>query len=83
MLVYVGIVLMLGAWFELVRLVRRSPSVPMPRLVAILVAWVGPVVVMPPLFSRDVYLYAAQGEMVQRGLDPYVHTPSALGAGRS
>jgi hypothetical protein len=79
MLVYVGIVLMLGAWFELVRLVRRSPSVPMPRLVAILVAWVGPVLVMPPLFSRDVYLYAAQGEMVQRGLDPYVHTPSALG----
>jgi hypothetical protein len=81
MLVYVGIVLMLGAWFELVRLVRRSPPVPMPRLVAILVAWVGPVLFMPPLFSRDVYLYAAQGEMLHRGLNPYVHTPSALGGG--
>jgi hypothetical protein len=37
---------------------------------------------MPPLFSRDVYSYAAQGEMVQRGLNPYVRTPSALMGGR-
>ena len=81
MLVYAGIVLMLGAWFELVRLVRRSPSVPMSRLVAILLAWVGPVLVMPPLFSRDVYSYAAQGESVLRGLNPYVDPPSALGDG--
>ncbi|MGD0441482.1 MAG: polyprenol phosphomannose-dependent alpha 1,6 mannosyltransferase MptB [Acidimicrobiales bacterium] len=81
MLVDVGIVLMLGAWFELVRTVRRQPSVPMPRLVAVLVAWVAPVLVMPPLFSRDVYFYAAQGDMLRRGLNPYVHTASALGGG--
>jgi hypothetical protein len=80
-LVYIGLALMLGAWFELVRTVRRQPSIPMPRLVPILVAWVAPVLVMPPLFSRDVYSYAAQGEMVQRGLNPYLHTPSALGGG--
>jgi hypothetical protein len=82
MLVYAGIVLMLGAWFELVRTVRRQPSIPMARLVAILVAWVAPVLVMPPVFSRDVYSYAAQGEMVQRGLNPYIRTPSALRGGR-
>lgn len=82
MLVYAGIVLMLGAWFELVRTVRRQPSIPMARLVAILVAWVAPVLVMPPVFSRDVYSYAAQGEMVQRGLNPYARTPSALRGGR-
>lgn len=82
MLVYAGIVLMLGAWFELVRTVRRQSSIPMARLVAILVAWVAPVLVMPPVFSRDVYSYAAQGEMVQRGLNPYVRTPSALRGGR-
>jgi hypothetical protein len=82
MLVYLGIVLMLGAWFELVRTVRRNPSIPMARLVAVLVAWVAPVLVMPPAFSRDVYSYAAQGEMVQRGLNPFVRTPSALGGGR-
>jgi len=81
MLVYVGIALMLGAWFELIRTVRRQPTVPISRLVAILVAWVAPVVVMPPVFSRDVYSYAAQGEMVQRGINPYLHTPSALGGG--
>src|ERR1035438_7760092 len=82
MLVYAGIVLMLGAWFELVRTVRRQPSIPMARLVAILVAWVAPVLVRPPVFSRDVYSYAAQGEMVQRGLNPYIRTPSALRGGR-
>jgi len=81
MLVVIGIVLMLGGWFELVRTVRRRPSVPIRHLVAILIAWVGPIAVMPPLFSRDVYLYAAQGEMVQHGLNPYVHTASALGGG--
>lgn len=81
MLVDVGIVLMLGAWFELVRTVRRRPLVPMSRLVAILVAWVGPVLIMPPLFSRDVYFYVAQGELVHRGLNPYVHSASELGSG--
>jgi hypothetical protein len=82
MLVYAGIVVMLGSWFELVRTVRRQPSIPVAPLVAVLVAWVAPVLVMPPVFSRDVYSYAAQGEMVQRGLNPYVRTPSALGGGR-
>jgi hypothetical protein len=46
---------------------------------AIMVAWALPVLVMPPLFSRDVYSYAAQGEMVSRGINPYVHGPTALG----
>jgi hypothetical protein len=82
MLVYAGILLMVGAWFELVRTVRRQPSIPIGRLVGILVAWVAPVLVMPPVFSRDVYSYAAQGEMVQLGINPYLRTPSALRGGQ-
>ncbi len=46
----------------------------------IIATWSVPVFVMPPLFSRDVYSYAAQGEMVSRGLNPYVQGPSALGS---
>jgi hypothetical protein len=80
--VYAGIALMLGAWFELVRTVRRQPALPTARLVTTLLAWVAPIVVMPPVFSRDVYSYAAQGEMVRRGINPYLRTPDALGHDR-
>jgi hypothetical protein len=36
---------------------------------------------MPPLFSRDAYSYAAQGDLVTRGINPYLHGPSVLGPG--
>jgi hypothetical protein len=42
-------------------------------------AWSAPLVLGPPLLSSDVYTYAAQGLMVERGLDPYSVGPSALG----
>ncbi len=80
MLVYVGIALMLGAWYEVVRSTRASTAVPLTSLAAIFVAWGIPILVMPPLFSRDVYYYAAQGEMVSRGMNPYNHGPGILGS---
>jgi alpha-1,6-mannosyltransferase len=36
--------------------------------------------VVAPLFSRDLYSYAAQGEMVARHIDPYLHGPAVLGS---
>ena len=39
------------------------------------VFWSLPVLLAPPLFSRDAYSYAAQGLIVQRGLDPYAYGP--------
>ena len=45
-----------------------------------LVAWAVPILLAPPLFSRDVYSYAAQGQMVSRDLNPYLHGPSVLGS---
>jgi hypothetical protein len=42
-------------------------------------AWSVPFALGPPLFSSDVYTYAAQGIMVQHGFDPYQVGPSALG----
>jgi alpha-1,6-mannosyltransferase len=39
------------------------------------VFWTLPVLLAPPLFSRDAYSYAAQGLIVQRGLDPYAYGP--------
>jgi hypothetical protein len=82
MLVYAGVALMVGSWFEIVRTLRRQPSTPLGAVAAIAAVWALPILFTPPLFSRDVYSYAAQGEMVARGINPYVHGPSALGSGR-
>jgi alpha-1,6-mannosyltransferase len=70
MLVYAGIALMLVAWYEIVQSTRARTAVPITSLVAILVSWEIPILVMPPLFSRDVYYYAAQVDMVARGMNP-------------
>jgi len=80
-LVYLGLALLLGAWFETIRAIRTGARISMPHLLLILVAWAAPILLAPPLFSRDVYSYAAQGQMVARGLNPYLHGPSVLGPG--
>jgi hypothetical protein len=40
--------------------------------------WAVPLLCAPPLFSRDVYAYAAQGDVFAHGLDPYGAGPAAL-----
>jgi len=80
-LVYLGLALLLGAWFETIRAIRTGARISVQHLLLILVAWAAPILLAPPLFSRDVYSYAAQGQMVARGLNPYLHGPSVLGPG--
>lgn len=41
--------------------------------------WCSPLLAAPPLFSRDAWSYAAQGELVARGLSPYDVGPGVLG----
>ncbi|WP_460061588.1 polyprenol phosphomannose-dependent alpha 1,6 mannosyltransferase MptB [Streptomyces sp. YKOK-I1] len=77
--VYFGLVLLTAAWVLLGGLVR-SPDPPTPRaLVLVLAVWAAPLVVGPPLFSRDVYSYLAQGAMVDAHIDVYTHGPAQLG----
>jgi alpha-1,6-mannosyltransferase len=45
----------------------------------VLVVWAAPLLLAPPLFSRDVYSYLAQGAMVEAHIDVYAHGPSRLG----
>jgi alpha-1,6-mannosyltransferase len=73
---------MLGSWLEIVRTLRRHPDTALVRVLSIIALWTVPVLFMPPLFSRDVYSYAAQGEMVSRGVSPYLHGPTVLGPNR-
>ena len=82
MLVYTGGALLVGSWIEIVRTLRRRPDTTLGPAVRILVLWAVPILLLPPLFSRDVYSYGAQGEMVRRGVNPYLHGPSVLGQSR-
>ncbi len=48
-------------------------------LTGVFALWVSPLLVAPPLFSRDAYTYGAEGELVSRGINPYTHGLQALG----
>lgn len=75
-LAYFGMVLLITAWLMLGRSVRGvEPRV----LLVTLTWWAAPLVLGPPLFSRDVYSYLAQGAMVDAGLDAYRVGPAVLG----
>ncbi|MFJ6725306.1 polyprenol phosphomannose-dependent alpha 1,6 mannosyltransferase MptB [Streptomyces sp. NPDC091281] len=77
--VYFGLVLLTAAWVLLGRLVRGGDP-PTPRaLTLVLAVWAAPLLLAPPLFSRDVYSYLAQGAMVDAHIDVYAHGPSRLG----
>ncbi|MGW1489710.1 polyprenol phosphomannose-dependent alpha 1,6 mannosyltransferase MptB [Streptomyces sp. NPDC002402] len=76
---YFGLVLLVAAWALLGRAVR-GPKPPGRRtLLLTLGLWAAPLLLTPPLFSRDVYSYLAQGAMVDAQIDVYTHGPSRLG----
>jgi len=77
--VYFGVVLLIAAWALLGRLIHSSRP-PTPRaLLVVLGLWAAPLLLAPPLFSRDIYSYLAQGAMVDSHLDVYTHGPAVLG----
>jgi alpha-1,6-mannosyltransferase len=78
--VYLGLALAVWAWVMLGRdvLAGRAGG----RAVLVNAAlWMLPMLVSPPLFTRDVFSYLAQGTMPLLGLDPYRGGPNALPAG--
>jgi hypothetical protein len=77
--VYGGMVVMLQAWIALIRITRRHRGLPLRPFAAVFAAWTAPLLVVAPLFSRDSYSYAAQGEMMSRGISPYLFGPAVLG----
>lgn len=73
-LVYVGVLMLLLAWVRLGRLVLAH--VVGPRLLrATIVTWLLPLLLAPPVFSRDSYSYLAQGALLRDGFDPYAVGP--------
>lgn len=72
-IVLVGLLQLLDAWLRL----RPADGVPTAPSVA-WVWWSIPILLTPPLFSRDAYSYAAQGLVTSRGMDPYQTGPVAV-----
>lgn len=73
---YAGITMLVAAWVW----AGRTPERVSPRsLLITLVLWSAPLVAGPPLFSRDVYAYLAQGAMAVAGLDVYHSGVAQLG----
>lgn len=77
--VYGGLVLFMRVWYRLCKAMRQRPGVPVRYLGWILALWLIPMLIVPPLFSQDVYSYAGQGEMVSHHISPYLYGPYQLG----
>lgn len=82
--VLVGLGLLASAWLRLCRTVavgdrdtaESHEGVALVRFAT--VVWTAPLVLAPPLFSRDGWSYAAQGMLARVGLSPYDWGPGAL-----
>jgi len=74
---YLGFALVVWAWVRLGRYVLAGRVGSGPVLTAA-GCWMAPLLVSPPLFTRDVFSYLGQGAQLLNGLDPYADGPIVL-----
>jgi alpha-1,6-mannosyltransferase len=77
---FAGILLLCRAWLMLIRCTVQAQPGQIGYLNWVLALWSAPLLVAPPMFSNDIYSYAAQGEMVSHHISPYLYGPGVLGA---
>jgi alpha-1,6-mannosyltransferase len=66
-----GAVMMALAWLMLGRFALGDRRMSRGKLDRTLLLWVVPLLVAPPMYSKDVYSYLAQSQIGRLGLDPY------------
>jgi hypothetical protein len=73
-LVIIGLAVLLQAWLllgaELLDRQRTSPPPTIRQVLGVLALWSAPLLLAPPMFSRDVYSYYVQGRVFGAGQDP-------------
>jgi len=79
-LFYVAAAFAVAGWVG-VGVEARRGRLSTPVAVVALVLWSVPLLLGPPIFSKDIYSYIGQGLIAHRGLDPYSFPPAALGHG--
>ncbi len=79
LLYFAGLGALAVAWWK----VRPRPTHPLSSGAtwALLGAWATPLALGAPLASRDIYSYAAEGQLARAGLNPYHVGPIALSPG--
>ena len=84
---FAGMVALLVGWVRLGAVLRAGAAglpvrnLPVGTLWRVGALWSAPLLVVPPLGSRDVYSYLAQGHLAALGVDPYLYGPSAAPGG--
>jgi hypothetical protein len=77
--VYIGVAVVLVSWLFLGRVIRSPATAPRQRELLTTCAWWGiPLLLSIPLFSRDMWSYAAQAHLTASGLDPYKAGPDQM-----
>src|SRR6478736_507503 len=71
-----GAVMLTLAWLMLGRFALGERRMTRSQLDRTLLLWVLPLLIAPPMYSRDVYSYLAQSEIAINGLDPYKVGPA-------
>ncbi|WP_173009939.1 polyprenol phosphomannose-dependent alpha 1,6 mannosyltransferase MptB [Mycolicibacterium sp. P9-64] len=66
-----GAVMMALAWLMLGRFALGSRRMSRSQMDRTLLLWAMPLLIAPPMYSRDVYSYLAQSQISLLGLDPY------------
>lgn len=66
-----GAVMMALAWLMLGRFALGERRMTRSQLDRTLLLWMLPLLVAPPMYSKDVYSYLAQSQIARNGLDPY------------
>ncbi|MDQ4051521.1 MAG: polyprenol phosphomannose-dependent alpha 1,6 mannosyltransferase MptB [Actinomycetota bacterium] len=81
-LILLGLGLLAGQWLSLCRHIALAEGEERDDALALVrhatVVWSVPLVLAPPLFSRDGWSYAAQGVLAHLGLSPYENGPAVL-----
>ncbi|MCH9641917.1 MAG: polyprenol phosphomannose-dependent alpha 1,6 mannosyltransferase MptB [Actinomycetia bacterium] len=71
-----GAVMMALAWLMLGRFALGERKMTRSQLDRNLLLWALPLLIAPPMYSKDVYSYLAQSEISLQGNDPYVVGPA-------
>jgi Glycosyltransferase family 87 len=79
-LTYAGIILLMRVWLRLAEIVKLHEGASVRQLWLMLAVWATPMIIAPPLFSRDIFSYAAQGEMTSHHISPYLYGPFTMGS---
>lgn len=78
LMIFAGVAILLQTWLVVGYDLLAGHRWPTPRIAALVGMWSLPLLLSPPLFSRDVYSYFGQGRLLLEGYDPYSTGVSVL-----